>query len=147
MDTRIHTPFARRKLRELDRILVTVDALNHGGPAPRLILARLYSVIFFALAFLAAPAGWGLARAIVAAAVGIGMLKLLAKNGPGRASWWTCLSDQLWSYEPIDIEALASLRKQLAANGKQGKRRALLRVIDWSRAELAAITEGARRGV
>lgn len=147
MDTRIHTPFVRSKLRELDRILDTVEALDRGTPAPRLTLARLYSLIFFALAFLATPADWGPLRAIVAAAAGIGMLELLARVGPGRASWWTCLSDQLWSYKPIDIEALASLRKQLAANGKQGKRRALLRVIDWSRTELAAITEGARQGI
>ena len=146
MDTRIHTPLARGKLRELERILVIVDALNHGAPAPRLILARLYSVIFSALAFLATPAGWGLARAVVAAAIGIGMLELLARFGPGRASWWTCLSDQLRSYEPIDLAALESLRKDLAANGKQGKRHALLRVIDWSRTERAAITESPRRG-
>lgn len=147
MDTRIHTPFVRGKLRELNRIMDTVDALDRGIPAPRLTLARLYSIIFFALVFLATPADWGLLRAIVPAVVGIGMLKLLEKVGPGRASWWTCLSDQLWSYEPIDTEALTSLRTQLAANGKQGKRRALLRVIDWSRIELAAVTDRNRQGV
>ena len=146
MDTKSHSPFERRKLRELDRIMDVTKALNRGIPAPRLLYARGYSAVFFSLAFFGTPPEWGVGRAICAAAVGFGVLKLLEKVGPGRASWWTSLSTRLWSYEPIDTEALSQLRKRLAANGKEGGRYALLRVVDWANIELDAIKASARRG-
>ena len=107
----------------------------------------LYAAIFMALAAALVPADWGVARFIAAAAASWGTYVFLKKHGPSRASWWSQLSGQLWSYEPIDREAFEQLRKDLAASGKPGERCALARVLGWSRTELAAIAEGERRGV
>ncbi len=134
------TPVVQSKLRELDRILDTLEALRRGAPSPRVTLARLYSVIFFTLTFLATPPDWGVLRALVAAAAGIAALKLLEKFGPGRPSWWSRLSDQLWSYEPHDRKALERLRKELVANANQGRHKAMARVVSWARIELAALS-------
>jgi len=76
--------------------------------------------------------------------VGFAALKLLEKFGPGRPSWWSRLSDQLWSYEPRDRKALEQLRKELVANASQGRHKAIARVVSWSRTELAAISGRAR---
>ena len=130
----------RTKLRELDGILDTLECIAHRAPSPRSITARLYSIVFLALAFALAPHAWGLARGAAAAAAGFGAFKLLEKFGPGRPSWWSRLSDQLWSYKPIDSEALARLRKDLVANARQGQRKTLAQVAQWARTELAAIT-------
>ncbi|MHB1770603.1 MAG: hypothetical protein ACYCST_02460 [Acidimicrobiales bacterium] len=142
----MNNPFVRTKLRELDGILDTLECIAHRVPAPRSIWAWLYSVIFLALAFALAPHAWGLARGAAAAAAGFGAFKFLEKFGPGRPSWWSRLSDQLWSYEPIDTEALARLRKDLVANARQGQRNAIAQVLQWSRTELAAIAGRGRRG-
>ena len=131
----------QRKLRELADILDTLELIKNRATGPRSILAGFYALVLSALAFLAVPSCLGLVCTI---GLGISMRQFLKKFGPGRASWWACLSDQLWSYEPIDIEALTSLREDLVENSRQGQRYALSRVIDWSRAELAAISAKAR---
>ena len=138
------TTSVQHKLRELDGILDTLECIRHRAPSPRSVAARFYSLIFLALAFALAPHAWGLARGASAAAVGFGALKLLEKYGPGRRSWWSRLSDQLWSYEPHDPQALARLRKDLVANANQGQRKAIARVVSWSRTELSAISGSAR---
>lgn len=125
--------------KKLENILDTLEALRRGSTSPRLTFARLYSILFFALAFLCTPAHWGPARGIAAAAVGIGTLKFLERFGPGPRSWWARLADQLWSYKPHDAAALEQLRKDLIANGSQGHHKAIEMVQSWSRAELAAI--------
>ncbi|MGC8519781.1 MAG: hypothetical protein ACP5P4_14860 [Steroidobacteraceae bacterium] len=117
----------------------TIECLHAGVPAPRTSLAMVYAVIFMALAFALIPADWGPARFIAAIAVGWWIYEFLKKHGPGRASWWTRLSDQLWSYDPIDRRALETLRRELVEHARQGKRRALVRMTRWARSELAAI--------
>ena len=138
--------YPERGQKQLEDILDTLEALRRGAPSPRLTFARLYSLAFFALALVAAPADWGLARGAAAAAVGISALKLLERFGPGPRSWWARLSDQLWSYEPRDRQALERLRKDLVANANQGQRKAIAQVWSWARTELATIAGGARRG-
>ena len=144
MDTQMKTTSVQHKLRELDSILDTIECINRGIPAPRSLAARFYSVIFLVLAFALAPAVWGLARGAAAAVVGFVALKFLEKFGPGRRSWWSRLSDQLWGYQPSNRQALERLRNELVRNASDGKRKAIARVVDWSRTELAAISGRAR---
>ena len=138
------TTSVQHKLRELDSILDTVECIRYRAPSPRSIAARTYSIIFLALAFALAPHAWGLARGAAAGVVGFVALKVLEKFGPGSRSWWSRLSDQLWSYEPRDRQALERLRNELVTNASQGKRKAIARVLSWSRTELAAISGRAR---
>ena len=139
MDTQTETPIVQVKLRQLNRILDTVDALNARLPAPRCLLAVLYGCIFFTLAFLAAPPEWGLWRAIIATAVGLPMRKVLEKHGPGHTSWWARLSAQLRQYTPVDQKGLTKLRKHLSTHGSRGKQYALRQVVDWVRTETDAV--------
>ena len=132
------------RLRDLNAILDTIECLHAGMPAPRTFLAMLYAAIFMALAAALAPADCGVARLIAAAAVGWGMYVFLKTHGPGRESWWSRLSGQLWSYEPLDRQAFEQLRRDLVEKAPEGKRFALACVVRWARDELAAISDPAR---
>lgn len=130
--------------RKLDAILVTIECMRTGVPAPRALLGRGYAIIFMVMVYALIPADWGLPRFIAAVTVGLGVYEFLKKYGPGRASWWTRLSDQLWSYEPRDRQALERLRRELVEKASQGKRKALARVERWARAERSAISSATR---
>lgn len=130
--------------RKLNAILVTIECMRAGVAAPRVLLARGYTFIYMVLIYALIPADWGLARFITAVTVGFGAYEFLKKYGPGRASWWTRLSDQLWSYEPRDRKALEQLRRELVEKASQGKGKALARVERWARAERSAISSATR---
>jgi hypothetical protein len=133
-------PSVQQKLRELDRILDTVECIRHRAPSPRSLAACGYALIFAVLAFALVPADLEFIRLLTPLAVGIAGYMFLAKFGPGPASWWARLSDQLWSYEALDPQAHEALRRSLVAHATRGPRHAIAQVVAWSRTEFAAIT-------
>jgi hypothetical protein len=143
----MNTTSVQHKLRELDRILDTVECIRHRAPSPRSFAACGYALIFAVLAFALVPPALEPVRILAALAVGIVGYTFLAKFGPGSPSWWARLSDQLWSYEALDRQAHEALRRSLVAHATRGPRHAITQVVAWSRTELAAISSrGAGRG-
>jgi len=140
------TASVERELRELDRIVSTLNCIRYHAPPPRVITAVFYAAVFVELAFLLAPSAWGSERVLVALAVGLGMFKFLERFGPGPRTWWKRLGVQLRRYTPRDARALERLRKDLAASEGKGEDSAILRVLSWSRIELEAITAAHREG-
>ncbi len=131
------------KTATLRSILTTVECIEHRALPPRKLLARLYAGIFLVLTLLATPSEEGALRVAAALLVGMGSYVLLERIGPGHRNWWARLSDQLWTYEPVDARGLERLRKDLLDGAPKGPDAALKRVMRWTRTELDAIERAA----